>query len=252
MAKQKKVYHFDRKPGCISYRDPVTNGWKHLPIMSAEYDEAGEITVIAPKTGAIIGTKPGNVVVIRYQDGNVKGRLSLYENNPSFEDALKIAMNTERSKETMKKPATIQPEKKEQPAEKKPAAKKAKKPAKIQPAPEQAKEQPAEEIPTETTTEQKEEAAAMTPETITTTAPETAPAAIIAQGAGWTIYADKALARYRVVLAKHAKNAPALRSAVTAAGFYFSTITGSYHKKLTNKAQRAAVALAAELAKIAA
>ena len=249
MAKQKKVYHFDKKPGCISYRDPVTNGWKHLPIMSAEYDEAGEITVIAPKTGAIIGTKPGNVVVIRYQDGNVKGRLSLYENNPSFEDALKIAMNAERSEETMKKPATIQPEKKEQPAEKKPAEKKAKKPAKIQPAPEQAKEQTAPEIPT--TTEQKEEAAAMTPET-TATAATTAPAAIIAQGAGWTIYADKALARYRVVLAKHAKNAPALRSAVTAAGFYFSTVTGSYHKKLTNKAQRAAVALAAELAKIAA
>lgn len=113
-------------------------------------------------------------------------------------------------------------------------------------APETA-EQPAEEIPAETTTEQKEEAAAMTPATTTT-----APAAIIAQGAGWTIYADKALARYRVVLAKHAKNAPALRSAVTAAGFYFSTVTGSYHKKLTNKAQRAAVALAAELAKIAA
>jgi len=250
MAKQKKVYHFDKKPGCISYRDPVTNGWKHLPIMSAEYDEAGEITVIAPKTGAIIGTKPGNVVVIRYQDGNVKGRLSLYENNPSFEDALKIAMNIEMSEETMKKPATIQPEKKEQPAEKKPAAKKAKKPARIQPAPEQAKEQPAPEIPT--TTEQKEEAAAMTPETTATTTTTTAPAAIIAQGAGWTIYADKALARYRVVLAKHAKNAPALRSAVTAAGFYFSTVTGSYHKKLTNKAQRAAVALAAELAKIAA
>lgn len=66
-------------------------------------------------------------------------------------------------------------------------------------------------------------------------------------GSGWCILFDRALNRTRVIF----KNAPPVaRDAILAAGFYYSSKTDSYNKKLTHRAHRAAEALAAALAAV--
>ena len=64
-------------------------------------------------------------------------------------------------------------------------------------------------------------------------------------GQGWTIVFDIALQRTRVIVNEtiREKAAPIVENA----GFYYSKQTDSWHKKLTFKAQRAAVALADNL-----
>jgi len=64
-------------------------------------------------------------------------------------------------------------------------------------------------------------------------------------GQGWTIVFDIALQRTRVIVQD--ENREQLRPIIENAGFYYSKNTDSWHKKLTFKAQRAAVALAENL-----
>lgn len=68
-------------------------------------------------------------------------------------------------------------------------------------------------------------------------------------GAGWSIVFDEALKRTRV-LCEHPTDAQ--KSAIEDAGFYWSATMGSWNKKLTVKAYRAAQELAAKLNKLAA
>ena len=68
-------------------------------------------------------------------------------------------------------------------------------------------------------------------------------------GRGWVILFDGGADRTRVILSEDRR--AALAPAVEAAGFYYSRTLDSWNKKLTFKAHRAAVALAAELEKIA-
>ena len=67
----------------------------------------------------------------------------------------------------------------------------------------------------------------------------------VLSGNGWQIVFDANLQRTRVIIEKSAreKAAPLAESA----GFYYSSNTDSWHKKLTHKAHRAAVALAEKL-----
>lgn len=67
----------------------------------------------------------------------------------------------------------------------------------------------------------------------------------VLSGNGWQIVFDTDLQRTRVIIEKSTreKAAPLAESA----GFYYSTNTDSWHKKLTHKAHRAAVALAEKL-----
>lgn len=65
------------------------------------------------------------------------------------------------------------------------------------------------------------------------------------QGPGWRIVFDGDAARTRVILQDGAPDA--MREAVQAAGFYWSSVQESYNKKLTFKAYRAAQALAQQL-----
>ena len=68
-------------------------------------------------------------------------------------------------------------------------------------------------------------------------------------GAGWSIVFDAALKRTRV-LCEHPTDAQ--KSAIEDAGFFWSATMGSWNKKLTVKAYRAAQELAAKLNKLAA
>ena len=61
-------------------------------------------------------------------------------------------------------------------------------------------------------------------------------------GKGWSIVFDDETQRTRVMFAK--QPTAAQKKAVTDAGFYWSAAMGSYNKRLTNKARRAAMALA--------
>ena len=65
------------------------------------------------------------------------------------------------------------------------------------------------------------------------------------EGRGWLIYFDEAAARTRVILNR--EPSAAVLQAVTAAGFYWSDRMGSFNKKLTWRAFRAAQALAQQL-----
>ena len=66
-------------------------------------------------------------------------------------------------------------------------------------------------------------------------------------GKGWCIVFDKAMQRTRVII-KHPSKAA--RDAIKAAGFYWSPKAGSWNKKLTHRAHRAAEALAETLAAV--
>ena len=68
-------------------------------------------------------------------------------------------------------------------------------------------------------------------------------------GEGWSIVFDEALKRTRV-LCEHPTDAQ--KSAIEDAGFFWSPTMGSWNKKLTVKAHRAALELAAKLNKLAA
>jgi hypothetical protein len=67
----------------------------------------------------------------------------------------------------------------------------------------------------------------------------------ILSGPGWRIVFDTSLQRTRVILAEETREKAA--PLAEAAGFYYSATTDSWHKKLTHKAHRAAVALAEKL-----
>lgn len=69
------------------------------------------------------------------------------------------------------------------------------------------------------------------------------------RGDGWRIVFDGDLQRTRVIFLDAAPS-PAAQAAVEQAGFYFSRAMGSWNKKLTCKAHRAALALAEELTRI--
>lgn len=69
------------------------------------------------------------------------------------------------------------------------------------------------------------------------------------RGAGWLIRFDEDLQRTRVIFPDTAPS-PAVQAAVEQAGFYYSRAMGSWNKKLTTKAHRAALALAEELTRI--
>ena len=79
--------------------------------------------------------------------------------------------------------------------------------------------------------------------------PEKTFAGTTIKGAAYLILFDHINARTRVIIAREAR--AALRDTVEKAGFYYSAPMDSWNKKLTFKAYRAAVALAAELDKIA-
>lgn len=66
-------------------------------------------------------------------------------------------------------------------------------------------------------------------------------------GEGWCIVFDKAMQRTRVIIKNPSK---AARDAIKAAGFYWSPKAGSWNKKLTHRAHRAAEALAKTLAAV--
>lgn len=76
-------------------------------------------------------------------------------------------------------------------------------------------------------------------------AAQEAPAGETVQGDGWKILFDTATQRTRVFVDESAPDA--VREAVQAAGFWYSPNMGSYNKKLTAKARRAALALAESL-----
>lgn len=65
------------------------------------------------------------------------------------------------------------------------------------------------------------------------------------EGKGWRIFFDGATERTRIILSDDA--APTVKAAVVEAGFYYSAKMGSYNKKLTFKAYRAAKKLAEQL-----
>ena len=65
-------------------------------------------------------------------------------------------------------------------------------------------------------------------------------------GTGWRILFDQEHNRTRVILDQDTAPAAA-REAVEQAGFYWSAVLGSWNKKLTHKAHRAAQALALQL-----
>ena len=65
------------------------------------------------------------------------------------------------------------------------------------------------------------------------------------EGKGWRIAFDEAAQRTRVIFA--ADPSAKQRAAIDAAGFWWSATTKSWNKKLTRKAQRAAMALAETL-----
>lgn len=67
----------------------------------------------------------------------------------------------------------------------------------------------------------------------------------ILSGPGWRIVFDTSLQRTRVILAEETREKAA--PLAEAAGFYYSATTDSWHKKLTHKAHRAAIALAEKL-----
>lgn len=69
------------------------------------------------------------------------------------------------------------------------------------------------------------------------------------RGDGWRIVFDGDLQRTRVIFPDAAPS-PAVQAAVEQAGFYYSRSMGSWNKKLTCKAHRAALALAEELTRI--
>lgn len=73
----------------------------------------------------------------------------------------------------------------------------------------------------------------------------TAPEVETIQGDGWRILFDKEAQRTRVFVEEGAPDS--IREAVQAAGFWYSPNMGSYNKKLTQKARRAALALAESL-----
>ena len=73
---------------------------------------------------------------------------------------------------------------------------------------------------------------------------------LLAAGDGWRIVLDEALSRTRLIF-DSTPTAAAL-ALVEAARFFYSDATKSYHKKLTQKARRAALALADELNALAA
>ena len=67
----------------------------------------------------------------------------------------------------------------------------------------------------------------------------------ILSGNGWQIVFDGSLQRTRVIIEEAAREKAA--PLAEAAGFYYSVNTDSWHKKLTQKAKRAAEALAEQL-----
>lgn len=67
----------------------------------------------------------------------------------------------------------------------------------------------------------------------------------VLSGPGWQIVFDTAAQRTRVIIEESAREKAA--PLAEAAGFYYSVNTDSWHKKLTHKAHRAAVALAEKL-----
>lgn len=81
--------------------------------------------------------------------------------------------------------------------------------------------------------------------------PEQSPALqVLTSGNGWRIVLDATLDRTRLIFDQQ-PSAEAVQ-AIEAARFFWSPTTRSYHKRLTHKAQRAALALADELRRIAA
>ena len=81
--------------------------------------------------------------------------------------------------------------------------------------------------------------------------PEQSPALqVLTSGNGWRIVLDAALERTRLIFDRE-PSAEAVQ-AIEAARFFWSPSTRSYHKRLTNKAKRAALALADELHRLAA
>lgn len=68
------------------------------------------------------------------------------------------------------------------------------------------------------------------------------------RGAGWLVLFDKAVNRTRIIFDKAPEGA--VLEALENAGFYYSKAMGSWNKKLTFKAYRAAQKLAAELNRI--
>ena len=72
----------------------------------------------------------------------------------------------------------------------------------------------------------------------------------LASGNGWRIVLDATLDRTRLIFDREPSAEAA--QAIEAARFFWSPTTRSYHKRLTRKAQRAALALADELHRIAA
>ena len=89
------------------------------------------------------------------------------------------------------------------------------------------------------------EAAPAADEPAPDTSEAAAPAPDAIQGNGWYIKFDAVAARTRVIFA--AAPVPAAADALADAGFYYSKAMRSYNKKLTNKARRAAQALALKL-----
>ena len=159
-------------------------------------------------------------------------RLHVGKGTPAYHAALEAAMAAKQPAKQAEKPAEKPAEQPAKQAEAKPAkpAKAAKQP---KPAAEPAKpvEQPAAKPAEQPAKQAEPDAKAWIGTAIT--------------GKGWRIAFDEATQRTRVSF----EGTPSAKQkeAVEAAGFYWSAQLGTWNKKLTCKAHRAAVALAATL-----
>ena len=190
----------------------------------------------------------GDVYVLAKIEGAAV-RIHVGKASPVYHAALEAAVAFKAAAETKPaetKPAETKPaleahEAKPAPATK-PAKAKAAKAAETKSAPEAHEAKPA------PATKPAKAKAAKAAETKPVTPAMPADNALIGtaiEGKGWRIAFDEAAQRTRVIFA--ADPSAKQRAAIDAAGFWWSATTKSWNKKLTRKAQRAAMALAETL-----
>ena len=151
-----------------------------------------------------------------------------------YYDALKAAQEAAAEQEQTEQPAQVEQEQTEQPDET-PAD-----PSQDeQPTPEQADEQPAQAEQEQPAPDPKQAHGPIPEKTFTGTS---------IKGARFEILFDGETQRTRVIIPAEYRDAA--RATVEKAGFYYSAPLDSWNKKLTFRAYRAAVALAAELEKV--
>lgn len=205
-------------------KDTVTiSGKEESKTFPCEYNitESGAVLIFA-----VIGTK---------EDGRKeKQRVKIEPGTAYYTAALDAAKKAGAAVPTQKKtgsPAKVQAEKKEDAPEKV-----------------QAKKQEPEKVQAKKQDDAAQVQAARDPKQARGPVPEKSFVGQTIQGNGWKIVFDGETARTRVIFA--GRPTDAARAALDAAGFFYSPKMGSWNKKLTFKAHRAAGRLAGELEKI--